>query len=288
MSKHDATRNAPRTPLTRLAAAALSLGWLCLALPAQAQDCTLAGWTESQPQAVNIGSPPTIARYSGQCAIQVTSPSRYLYVNHPNPEASYYARFYYYTGSRTGGPADIFQGRDGSTIPIRVEHDASASSNLLRFSTQGSATQRSATVQANKWYAIELAWTTGAGSGALNITVTGAGVSTPLSISPITGLNNSSQRIRTTRMGWITAGGSGAINFDAFEARRDGPPGRLCRGDANGNGAITASDGTIITNEFVNGTLALGQPDCNENGVVSGADATCAVNRFVNEGGICP
>lgn len=267
---------------------ALATAGLLFAMTAQAQDCSLAGWTESQAQAVIVGGPPLIARYSGLCAIQVTAPERYLYVTHPTAEATYYARFYYYTGNRSGGAADIFQGRDGLELPIRVEHEAASGTNQLRFSTFGSTELRTANVQANKWYAIELAWTTGSGNGALGITVTGGGDSKPVAVTAITGLNNPNQRIRQIRMGWITFGGSGAINFDAFEARRDAPPGRLCRGDANGDGMVTAGDATLMLQEFANGTLNPGQPDCNENGMVTAGDATCAANLFADLGGSCP
>lgn len=258
---------APARP-PRVVLKALCLAWLALALPAHAQDCTLAGWSESQPNAVNVGGPPAIARYSGRCAIQVTQPGRYLHTTHPNAEAAYYARFYYYTGTRSGGAIDIFQGRDGTNLPIRVEHEATASSNRLRFSTTGSAQLRTADVQANKWYAIELAWTTGNGSGQLGITITGAGVSTPIPVNPITGLSNNSQRIREIRMGWITTGGSGAINFDAFEARRDGAPGRLCRGDAVPDSVRNVSDIGAVIGEINGHSVAMGQPDANQDGAV--------------------
>lgn len=288
MMRDSAMQISAQVRTSRIVARVFTLSWLCLAVPAHAQDCSLAGWTESQPQAVSIGGPPAIARYSGQCAIQVTAAGRYLSATHPNAEPTYYARFYYYTGARAGGAIDIFQGRDGAALPIRVEHEAIGSINRLRFSSSGSSALRTADVQVNKWYAIELAWTTGSGNGALGITVTGAGVSTPIAVSPITGLNNPTQRIREIRMGWITAGGSGAINFDAFEARRDAPPGRLCRGDANGNEMITSTDSVVILNESVHGTIAFGQPDCNENGIVTSADAICTLNLAADLGGSCP
>lgn len=281
MMRHSATPDAALARPSRIVARVLSLSLLCLALPAHAQDCSLAGWSESQPQAVTVGGPPQIARYSGQCAIQVSAANRYVYAIHPAAEPTYYARFYYYTGARSGGAIDIFQGRDGTNLPIRVEHEAGSGSNLLRFSSHGSGVQRTANVQANKWYAIELAWTTGSGNGALGITVTGAGISTPIPVSPITGLNNSGQRIREIRMGWVTAGGSGAINFDAFEARRDGPPGRLCRGDANGDGEIGAADRVLITNEILGETVSPGQPDANEDGEVGAADRVVVTNMIL-------
>lgn len=256
----------------------LTLGFASAMPTAHANDCSLAGW--SQQGTVAVGGPPTMPRYSGRCSIQVSSPQSYVHVTHPNAEPTYYARFYYYTGVRSAGTADIFQGRDGALLPIRVEHEVGGS-NLLRFSTAGSAVQRTAAVQPNAWYAVELAWTAGAGNGALGITVTGAGISTPMSLSPIDGLNNASQRIREIRMGWITAGGSGAVHFDAFEARRDGPPGRLCRGDANGDGAIGADDRILITNEMLGLDLAPGQPDANEDGAVGSADRITVTNMIL-------
>jgi hypothetical protein len=271
-----------------LVALTLGLGLHSVAAVAQGSDCTLEGWTEHGT--VDVGGPAQgIPRYSGFCAIRTDSIGDHLSVNHPQPESRYHARFYYYTGTLAGGTADIYQARnDLSAVLIGVKHAVSGSTHELRFNVAGSSQVSSATVLAGRWYAIELDWTTGTGNGALGITVTGAGSSVPLQIAPITGLNNHTHRIRETRMGLIAGSGTGSVNFDAFEVRRDGPPGRLCRGDANGSGTITGADGTVITNEFVNGTLAPGQPDCNENGVVTGADATCAINRFVNEGGSCP
>lgn len=252
---------------------------------AQGNDCTLQGWTETGT--VDFGGPAQgIPRYSGFCAIRTDAIGDYLSVNHPQPESRYHARFYYYTGTLVGGTADIHQARnDLGAVLVGVKHAVTGSIHELTFDVLGSSSVRSVMVLPGRWYAIELDWTTGTGSGALGITVTGAGSSAPLPIAPITALSNDTHRISETRMGLIAGSGSGTVYFDAFEARRDGPPGRLCRGDASGDNAIGAQDRVLITNEILDPTgqtLAPGQPDANEDGAVGAADRVVVTNMILS------
>jgi hypothetical protein len=264
------------------AALTLGLGLYSATAIAQGSDCTLEGWT--QHGKVDVGGPAQgIPRYSGFCAIRTASIGDHLSVNHPQPESRYHARFYYYTGSLTGGIADIYQALNASgVVLIGVKHSVIESTNELKFDVAGGTLEPTAEVLAGRWYAIELDWTTGTGNGALGITVTGAGSSVPLQIAPITDLNNDSHRIRETRMGLIAGSGTGTVNFDAFEVRRDGPPGRLCRGDANGDGAISSADRVLITNEILGGPLAPGQPDASEDGALGPQDRVLVTNMILS------
>lgn len=267
------------TSLWAVCTAILVLGAFAGRAKAQVPDCTLAGWVAT-PGVVE-GSPnnpppaPPVPRYSGLCAIETDAVGEFLSVSHAE-ESAYFVRFYYYTGTWSGGAADIYQARNAAGIvQMRVQHAVGAG-NELRFSANGDVL-RTATVVANRWYAIELGWTAGA-NGTLIITVTGAGNDTPLAIPPITGLNNASATIKHSQMGLIEGNGGGAVGFDAFELRRDTSPGRLLRGDATGNGQINVGDAIVARNEALGGPLSLGQPDCNEDGQVNIGDAICIRN----------
>ncbi len=250
--------------------------------------CSLDDWTTT------VGSPvaaaPSIAipgvRYAGDCGMQVLAVGSYVTDARPQAESNYNARFFYYTGDRIGGSADIFQAlaAGGGTPLIRVQHDG----NVLTYSAKGSGTTRTVTVQDNKWYAIELQWKSGAGTGSLGLRVTGAASDSPLSTPTITGLNNPTDRVEDVRLGLISGFGTGAVGFDEFQARRITQPKRLCRGDANNDGMRTIADATVIVHEFTSGVLAAGQPDCNEDGIVTTGDAVCVSALFVNNGPVCP
>lgn len=258
----------------------VALGAASLVAATTASACSLTAWsaTAGTPVANQPNQSPSVARYSGVCAMQADAIGDFVTDNTPADEASYRVRFYVFTGTHTGGTADIFQARNGSgTNIIRVQNTGTQ----LIFGMNGTATTRTAAVVANRWYSVELAWEASA-TGSLNITVQGAGSATPIAVAPITGVNNASDRIADARLGKISGSGTGFMNFDAFDSRRTTSPGRLLRGDANGNGAVTSTDAVQALNEAVNGTLAVGQPDANENGSVTGTDAVVILNIVVN------
>ena len=102
-------------------------------------------------------------------------------------------------------------------------------------------------------------------------------------------LANSADSITEARLGLITGTPTvtAPVFFDEFDSRRTQNPGRLCRGDANGNGSLTGGDAQAVINETVNGVIAIGQPDANENGGVTGGDAQAIINLVVNVGATC-
>lgn len=246
--------------------------------------CVLSDWTSTfgNPVAGEPDDTVPVRRYTGRCGLQMTTIGQYVQDDRPANESTYQARFYYYTGNRSGGTADIFQARNASgTNIIAVKHDGAQ----LQFSVNGTATTRSQTVEDNRWYAISLNWSSGTGNGFLAIQIKGAaqGVVNP---GTITGIANSADRIETSRLGLIEGAGTGTVGFDEFEARRYSMPERLCRGDADGNGSLTAADVTAIANEIAGTQLATGQPDATEDGVVNSADQA-AVSTMVNQSLTC-
>jgi hypothetical protein len=254
----------------------VALGAASLMAATTASACALTAWsaTAGTPVANQPNQSPSVARYSGVCAMQADAIGDFVTDNTPANEASYNVRFYVFTGTHSGGSADVFQARNtGGTNMIRVQYDGTQ----LTFGMNGTGTTRTAAVTANRWYSVELAWEASA-TGSLNITVQGAGSATPIAVTPITGVNNSSDRIDDARLGKIAGAGTGFMNFDAFDSRRTTSPGRLLLGDANGNGSVNVGDAITIRNEALGGALAIGQPDANENGIVNVGDAIAARN----------
>lgn len=250
----------------------------------QPPSCTLSDWsnTVGTPVAGSSAHSPPIRSYYGTCGVEMSAIGSYLVDQQPAAESTYNARFYYYTGDRSGGIADIFQARSGAGFNlIRVRHDG----NALSFNVNGSGTTRSVTVVDNKWYSVQLQWRAAA-SGSLGIQVTGNNSDTSLPVSPITGFNNAADRIEEVRLGLISGTGTGtAVGFDEYQARRINAPKRHCRGDAVPDGVRNQLDIDAINAQIANQALALGQADMNEDGVVNQADID-ALQPFINT--TCP
>lgn len=265
-------------------AAALSFG------ANAASACAIAAWSSATGLTVADTGEPTanFSRYSGRCSLRVpsfTAGGRFVQDNTPNNETSYRIRFYYNTGDITG-ETDIFQARNtGGTNIVRITHDGT----VLRFYANTGGAAQSVTVADSRYYSIELAWAAGTVSpvttGTMTATVTGnsgnVAAAAVAGTVNFTGLANSADSITDARLGLIAAAAAPTVTapvyFDEFDSRRTTNPGRLCRGDSNGNLSITAADRTAITNELA-GTVAAGQPDCNESGVVTATDRTCVTN----------
>lgn len=253
-----------------------------------ASNCYLGDWSSlvGTPVAGEPDDSLPVPRYRGRCGIQADSMGEYLVDDSPNSESAYNVRFYYYTGNRSAGTADIFQARSASAALIRVTHDGSQ----LGFSINGTATTRAVAVADNRWYAIQLGWTSGAtaSTGAMTISVIGAGSATPISVLALVGASNASDRIDEIRLGLVSGAGSGAVGFDDFESRRFSMPPRRCRGDANNDGAITIADLASIAAEIntASQSYAPGQPDANEDGSVDQSDLS-TVNAAIAAGLTC-
>src|SRR5690606_24109310 len=70
--------------------------------------CTTTAWNGGATTAT-AGDPTTgVARYSGECGLEVGASGGHVTDNSPNAEAAYRARFYVYTGTASGNPV-IFE-----------------------------------------------------------------------------------------------------------------------------------------------------------------------------------
>jgi len=267
-----------------------------LLLGAQAASaCAISAWSSATGLTVADTGEPTTAgfnRYSGRCGLKVPNSNagagRFVTDETPNDEANYRVRFYYNTGDITGA-TDIFLAENTNNDDIiRVSHDGTQ----LSFRMNGSATVVNIPVTDNRYYSIELAWAASA-TGSLTGTVTGnSGQSATAAVAGtvnITNVNNAADRITKARLGMITGNPTVAtpVIFDEFDSRRTQNPGRLCRGDANNSGTVTALDRGAITGELANPpVLALGQPDANDSGSVTSLDRG-AITNLIGAGASC-
>lgn len=252
-----------------------------------ASACAISAWSSATGLTVaDTGEPAAgFSRYSGRCSVRVPNSNggagRFVTDTTPNNEASYRVRFYYYTGDITGS-SEIFQARNtGGTNIITVAHNGSA----LSFSTNTGGAAQNVTVADGKYYAIEIAWAAGAGTGSMTATVTGAGVVAPAGTATFSNLANSADSITDARLGLITGTPTVAspVYFDEFDSRRTQNPGRLCRGDANNDTAIGSQDRIVVTNEILSSgsTPAIGQPDANEDGAIGSQDRIVITNLIL-------
>ena len=258
---------------------------LLAAIPmSSALACTTANWTAPANGggqlggAPTAGSPPTVARYSGKCGLAGAT-GNFVTNNAPDNESVYRARFYVYTsntGTTTVFRATAADNNAGAEV-LRVDYTPGTFSFFQNGAAAGTVT--GAGVVANRWYAVELSYKAGVANTGFSATVAG-NVNFTGSTTPVTA---GAGTIGSHSLGAI-AGGAGTVRVDAFESTRsaDTAIGRLCRGDANGDGNINVFDTVAITSERVTGTLASGQPDCNEDGAVNVFDTTCAVQLRVN------
>jgi hypothetical protein len=253
-------------------------------------------------------------RYSGVCGLRAPASGSFVTDNTPAAETVFRSRFYVYTGV-TGGNAVVFRAANASDTPmITVTYDAAAAS--FGFTTTGGSGSV-ASIVANRWYSIELAWAatgatvpSGVTAGVMTATVQGAGAAAPTSATgsmtvptPAPGPINATQ-IDTVQLGWIsgtataaapvTVGArvfNGGITVDAYDSRRATVPPALCRGNA------ATADTTQTRNVFdisaiigeMNGTLpssAESTPDCTQDGLVNVFDISCVIG-FMNSTPAC-
>lgn len=259
---------------------ALSVGAALLMMGQVASACAISAWSSATGLSAADSGEPTagFSRYSGKCSLRANGPSKFVQDNSPANATSYFARFYVNTG--TLASADIFKARDAANADvIRVSYNA----GNLSFFVKGAAAQpANIPAIAGRWYSVELSWAQGA-AAAFNVKVqgdNGAAVT-----APATTINSATDVINNVQLGMINAGATGQGFFDEFDSRRTTAPGRLCKGDANGNGQIQGNDRVTISNEIA-GTVATGQPDANENGSVQGNDRV-VVSNLILAGATC-
>lgn len=244
-----------------------------------------AGGAQSAIGGVVVGQPyggggTTALRYTGQCGLRASSAGQYVQDGTPEAEATYVARFYVHVNMTTGTPVVFraLEGAPGSSTPIVSIQYNRSSQRFEAVNRLGSVSTIGATNSAvnNNFYHVHLDWTRA--TGALGVTIQGAGANSPNATASLSGFGSTSSASAGPdfiQLGWVAGTAAGAVNIDSFEARRTGPIPRLCRGDANNSGSLSVGDRGAVTTELLNQAPSAGPSDCNENGSVSVGDRGC-------------
>ena len=228
-----------------------------------------------------VGGPSDAAplpRYSGLCSLRANAPGNFVSDDSPTNLSSFHARFYV-LANVGGGAAEIFKARNAAMAAMLAVRYTGASFDLAGSSGAYAASQA---VIPGRWYAIDVDWAAGV---APTMTVQGAGgAALPVVTAAAAAAGD---RIDSVQLGWLAGGSAGSIVVDAYEARRDTAPARLCRGDADGTGLRDGRDITAARSEFLQQGLAPRQPDCNEDGEVNSGDLLCLRNMQAASQGDC-
>ena len=246
--------------------------------------CSTAAWNGGETGNPQEGRPADgVARYAGQCGLRSAATAQFVTDNTPTAETTFRARFYVYTGMTSGSPVVYEALNAGSVRQIGVTYNRDAGN--LSFATTG-PTPQTVTVAPNAWYSVELDWSRTRGN--MIVAVRGAAATADSSVT-VAGVGGTDQ-IDTARLGWVSGAGVAAARglvTDAYESRRATAIGRLCRGDANLDNTRNSGDQIAQRNEFLNGTLAAGQPDANEDGTVNSGDQITVRNLFLGGQAAC-
>ena len=223
-----------------------------------------------------------IPRYAGRCGQASRAAGNFVTDNTPSTETTFRARFYV---KAANDGAVVFRASNAADQTMITVTYAAAG---FTFATTGAPAQ-SAPVTPGRWYAVELNWAAGQAMTGL---VQGNGSSTPLNLVS-TGAAAAGDRIDNAQLGWISGGAAGSpIAVDAYESRRTTAIGRLCRGDANGDGNRNSGDLITVRNEFLSisspsPTFATGEADVNEDAAVNSGDLIGIRNIFLATQGSC-
>lgn len=248
--------------------------------------CQLDAWSRATASggvgtSLIVGGPGDavpVPRYAGRCSLRATAPGNYLTDDSPTDLSSYHARFYVLANAG-GGAAEIFKARNAaSAAMLTVRYTGSS----FELAASNGAFVGSQAVVPGRWYAIQLDWAAGT---APTMTVQGAGGAALPAVTAAAAA--AGDRIDSVQLGWLAGGSAGSIVVDAYEARRDIPVARLCRGDADGTGLRDGRDITAARSEFLQQALAPRQPDCNEDGEVNSGDLLCLRNMQAASQGDC-
>jgi hypothetical protein len=234
--------------------------------------CTTSAWNGgiTGSPAPLAGSPATVSRVSGECAMQLSAAGSVKDTS-PDAESAAIIRFYVFAQLSAGTPV-IFE----------AFSDDNATASLLTVSLNGSNFVFDAGDGASDnvpgksgWNLVELSWTSGVGmdywvnADSTSVSATG-GVSAAAGTMQSVVLGTRDDDVYT-----------GTLTFDDYEAHRSTPvgPQKIC--DANGDDNFSLSDILAVISEKYGAppTLAIGQPDCDMDGDVDLSDilATIAV-----------
>lgn len=261
---------------------------LCLPTMARAQEvCTTNNWSSVVGDTeLSVGLAGADNRkYSGPCGLRVNLAGTDSYVQDDSPlnESIFNVRFYFYFNDVTEEVV-MYQALDGSGVPvIEAYYDpAGAIPGIYVDFSNGVATESvPATGLGTGWHSLEIQWSA---TGNPNVrlqqgdTSTSQTWSNPLDMSGVT--------VESARLGAIgTVPTSGSIDFDDYDSRREGTPGRLVVGDANGDDGVNAQDFVQVINEILGSDVGEGQSDCTEDGGINAQDFVCVINIILGTSG---
>lgn len=248
-------------------------------------DCTASAWNGGVTGGGQAGGPygaPMVVRYSGPCAFGAFGPG-YVVDGTPASESTYRARFYVRTNV-AGGIVDVFQAFDDAGSPsVAVAYDAPNASFLVYLGASATPDGVLAGYPPGRWYSVEVFVALGQ-----SVTLDVRGSFAPATTSVATPAA-SAVTVGVAKLGWVASRSGnpgGIVEVDEFESTRNATPiGRLCRGDADGNGVLDNADYRDLGGELLRRGVAVGQPDCNEDGLLDVFDRVCAAKRI---GEPCP
>lgn len=235
--------------------------------------CSTDAWLGGVSGSVVADSPPTVARYSELCGLEVTD-TGYVQSNLAS-DAHYRVRFYVFDGLGTSDSIDIFEAYsdDAATGPLfKVAFDGSQFTFDATDATGGSGFYAAG----SGWNVVELDWDSG--TNTFNYWVNADATTDPVSGSVDAGTGT----VEAVRLGAPNgfAPQTGKLIFDAFESHRSTAVGQLLDCDAEGDVDIDINDVLAVVDEVfgVPAILATGQPDCDGSGDVNINDALAIVD----------
>ena len=240
-----------------------------------AMACQLSAWSETFGGAIAddpISGPsdPEVPRYSGLCGMEAADGAvSGVRDNSPGGIDRIRARFYVLLNNDAATP--IYEGYsngDASVFSVAANDSGGITLNGGPVVAGNSA----------EWNSIEIDWDP-AGGGATLIVNGG----TP----QIQSVSGTAAPISYVQLGNL-GGAAGTLVFDSYESRRTEGIGRLCVGDADGNGERGIGDLQAIFEEFQLDILASGTPDANEDGDVGIADLQIVFETFQFGDPACP
>lgn len=251
---------------------------------AQTAICTTNNWSSvvgATELSAGVAS-ATNRKYSGPCGLRVNLNGAESYVVDDNPlnEDVFNVRFYFFMNS-VADDVVMFQAEDGTgAAVIKAYYDSVLDNIYVDFTVPGGATETVvASGLSTGWHSLEIQW---ASTGNPTVSLQQGETSTTQTWN--NALDMSGVTIETAKLGAIgTVPAAGSIDFDDYDSRREGTPGRLSRGDANGDGSTNGDDQAVVVNEFLDPQQypSAGTADCNEDGSINGDDLTCIVNLFL-------
>jgi len=233
------------------------------------EGCNLFSWNGGTTGAPVAGSPQTVSRVSGLCAMKLSAAGSVKDIS-PYAEPAAIMRFYVYAQLNSGTPV-IFEaisddGATGSLLTVTFD-----GSNFVFDAGEGASGN---VLGKSGWNLVEMAWTGGSGLDYW-VNVDSAGTPTGIvSAAPGAGL------IESVVLGpQFTL--DGTMTFDDYESHRETLIGGLLAGDGNQDGNINSGDINVIVNEFLFDSLGEGIPDCNLDGSINSDDIDCVVDIFL-------